>query len=48
LLRSKPAPSREEIIRGMDGNLWRCGANTRIIDATQSAATDVRKRRSTT
>jgi len=48
LLRSKRAPSREEIIHGMDGNLCRCGANTRIIDAIQSAATEVRKRRPTT
>jgi aerobic-type carbon monoxide dehydrogenase small subunit (CoxS/CutS family) len=38
LLRSKRKPSREEIVRGMDGNLCRCGAHARIIDAIQSAA----------
>ena len=38
LLREKPRPSREEIVRGMDGNLCRCGSHTRIIDAIESAA----------
>ncbi len=38
LLRENPQPTREEIIRGMDGNLCRCGAHTRIIAAIQSAA----------
>lgn len=42
LLRSKRAPSRKEIIDGMDGNLCRCGANTRIIDAIQSAAAEMK------
>ena len=39
LLRENPQPTREEIIRGMDRNLCRCGAHTRIIDAIASAAT---------
>ena len=38
LLRESPQPTREEIIQGMDHNLCRCGAHTRIIDAIQSAA----------
>ncbi len=38
LLRSHPHPTREQIIRGMEDNLCRCGAHTRIIDAIQSAA----------
>jgi aerobic-type carbon monoxide dehydrogenase small subunit (CoxS/CutS family) len=38
LLRANPQPSREQIIRGMEDNLCRCGAHTRIIDAIQSAA----------
>ncbi len=42
LLRSKGKPSRDEIIRGMDDNLCRCGAHTRIIDAIQSAAEEVK------
>ncbi len=38
LLRDNPRPTREEIIEGLDHNLCRCGAHTRIIDAIQSAA----------
>ena len=38
LLRSNPQPSRAQIIRGMEDNLCRCGAHTRIVDAIQSAA----------
>lgn len=38
LLQENPQPTREEIIGGMDDNLCRCGAHTRIIDAIQSAA----------
>ena len=38
LLRENPQPTRGEIIQGMDHNLCRCGAHTRIIDAIQSAA----------
>ena len=48
VLRSKREPSREEIIRSMDGNLCRCGAYARIIDAIQSAAAEVRNGRLTT
>ena len=42
LLRSRREPSREEIVRGMDRNLCRCGAHTRIIDAIQSAAAEMK------
>jgi len=38
LLRTTPEPSREDIARGMNRNLCRCGAHPRIIDAIQSAA----------
>jgi aerobic-type carbon monoxide dehydrogenase small subunit (CoxS/CutS family) len=38
LLMQNPEPSRKEIIEGMDNNLCRCGAHTRIIDAIESAA----------
>ncbi len=38
-LRTHPEPTREEIIEGMDGNLCRCGAHPRIVDAIASAAT---------
>ena len=38
LLRSNPRPSRQEIVDGMEGNLCRCGAHTRIVSAIESAA----------
>ena len=39
LLQENPQPTREEIIRGMEDNLCRCGAHTRIVDAILAAAT---------
>ncbi|HUL54990.1 MAG TPA: (2Fe-2S)-binding protein [Opitutaceae bacterium] len=42
LLHANPQPSREQIIRGMEDSLCRCGAHTRIIDAIQAAATAMR------
>jgi len=42
LLRTNPSPSREQIIRGMEQNLCRCGAHTRIIDAIQTAAAEMK------
>jgi len=42
LLQENPAPTREEIIEAMDYNLCRCGANTRIIDAIQAAAAEMK------
>jgi aerobic-type carbon monoxide dehydrogenase small subunit (CoxS/CutS family) len=42
LLRASPNPSREDIIRGMERNLCRCGAHPRIIEAIQSAAAEIR------
>lgn len=38
LLTQTPQPSREEIIRGMDDNLCRCGSHTRILQAIEDAA----------
>jgi aerobic-type carbon monoxide dehydrogenase small subunit (CoxS/CutS family) len=38
LLLRNPQPTQEEIVRGMENNLCRCGAHTRIIRAIQSAA----------
>ena len=37
LLLSTPAPSRSQIIESMDGNLCRCGADRRIIQAIEAA-----------
>jgi aerobic carbon-monoxide dehydrogenase small subunit len=42
LLNRKPEPSRQEIIKGMENNFCRCGAHTRIIDAIQSAAAEMK------
>lgn len=42
LLRSNRDPPREDIVKEMDRNLCRCGAHTRIIDAIQSAAAELR------
>ncbi|MHC4641303.1 MAG: (2Fe-2S)-binding protein [Planctomycetota bacterium] len=42
LLLRNSRPTREDIIRGMEGNLCRCGAHTRIIDAIQSAAEEMK------
>jgi aerobic-type carbon monoxide dehydrogenase small subunit (CoxS/CutS family) len=42
LLRTNSSPSREQIIRGMEQNLCRCGAHTRIIDAIQTAAAEMK------
>ena len=33
-----PEPTRAQVIAGMDGNLCRCGAHTRIVDAIVDAA----------
>ncbi len=38
MLKHNPSPTREEIIEGLDENLCRCGAHTRIIDAVEEAA----------
>jgi aerobic-type carbon monoxide dehydrogenase small subunit (CoxS/CutS family) len=42
LLLKNPNPSRKDIIEGMDENLCRCGAHTRIIQAIQRAAQNMR------
>ncbi len=42
LLQKNPNPTRKEIIEGMDGNLCRCGAHIRIVQAIQTAAQNMR------
>lgn len=42
LLHKNPRPTREQIIQGMNNNFCRCGAHTRIIDAIQSAAAEMK------
>jgi aerobic-type carbon monoxide dehydrogenase small subunit (CoxS/CutS family) len=41
LLKSKPRPTRDDIIKGMERNLCRCGAHTRILDAIEAAAVEM-------
>ena len=48
LLRSRREPSRADITKGMDRNLCRCGAHTRIIDAIESAAAELPNGKSAT
>jgi len=38
LLETTPSPTREEIVRGMNGNVCRCGAYPQIVAAIQRAA----------
>lgn len=38
LLKKNQAPTRQEIIDGLEGNLCRCGAHMRIIDAVEDAS----------
>ena len=38
LLADNPNPSRQDIIDGMDENLCRCGAHTRIVAAIEAAS----------
>ena len=40
LLRKAPRPSRDQIVRAMDGNVCRCCAYPRIIKAVELAAKD--------
>ena len=42
LLLRNPRPTREDIVRGMERNLCRCGSHTRIVQAIESAAQKMR------
>jgi aerobic-type carbon monoxide dehydrogenase small subunit (CoxS/CutS family) len=42
LLSENPSPTRDEIIAGMDDNLCRCGAHTRIVAAIESASREMK------
>lgn len=42
LLMKNLSPSRQQIIDGMEDNLCRCGAHTRIIDAVQTASKGIK------
>ena len=42
LLAKTPKPNRDEIIRGMNGNICRCGTYQRIVEAIQIASGQAR------
>jgi aerobic-type carbon monoxide dehydrogenase small subunit (CoxS/CutS family) len=42
MLMKKPSITRQEIIDGLEDNLCRCGAHTRIIDAVETAAKEMK------
>lgn len=44
LIHQNPDLSKEDIIWGMEDNLCRCGAHNRIIDAVQTAATEMKSK----
>ena len=44
LLRDYPAPTREEIRKGLAGNLCRCTGYQKIVDAVQAAAASPEER----
>ena len=45
LLRDNPHPSRDEIHRALDGNICRCGTQTRVVEAVEKAAQRLREGR---
>jgi aerobic-type carbon monoxide dehydrogenase small subunit (CoxS/CutS family) len=42
MLMKNPSLSRKEIIDGLEENLCRCGAHTRILDAVETAAIEMK------
>jgi aerobic-type carbon monoxide dehydrogenase small subunit (CoxS/CutS family) len=42
LLIKNPSPTRQEIIDGLENNYCRCSAHVRIIEAVQTAATEMK------
>ena len=42
LLLKNPQPTRQQIIDGMENNLCRCGAHTRIVQAIEDAAGEMK------
>jgi len=41
-LKKTPQPTRAQLVRALDQNLCRCGAHTRIMDALQAAAAEMK------
>ncbi len=44
LLKKNPQPTRDQIRRGLEQNLCRCGAHARIAEAMQAAAAELKGR----
>jgi len=44
LLERNPSPSRDEIAHALSGNLCRCTGYTKILDAVEMAARELRER----
>jgi aerobic-type carbon monoxide dehydrogenase small subunit (CoxS/CutS family) len=42
LLKKNPNPTQQDIIKGMEDNLCRCGAHIRIIKAIEEAAVEMK------
>jgi aerobic-type carbon monoxide dehydrogenase small subunit (CoxS/CutS family) len=42
MLLKNPSLTREEIIKGLNQNLCRCGAHSRIIDAVETASKETK------
>jgi len=42
LLLKNPRPSRQDILQALDDNLCRCGAHTRVVEAVQTAAAEMK------
>jgi aerobic-type carbon monoxide dehydrogenase small subunit (CoxS/CutS family) len=42
MLSKNPSLTRDQIIEGLENNLCRCGAHTRIIDAVETAAKEMK------
>jgi len=42
MLLKNPAPTRQQIIEGLEQNLCRCGAHTRILDAVETASKEMK------
>ena len=38
LLSRLPDPTEEQIVRGMNGNVCRCGSHPRVVDAIRAAS----------
>jgi aerobic-type carbon monoxide dehydrogenase small subunit (CoxS/CutS family) len=42
LLMKNTSPTRQQIVEGMEENLCRCGAHTRIVDAIETASKELK------